>query len=130
MGILNEYSVDGWEDLTPEEVQHEMMCAELSGKIGPMILEAYPGHPWAVSVNIQGGIIAIWLGPDPERFGTIIKLTEVSTHTGPQMKRLLFLRCGELLERYGLARSAGTAEMYIDLLERAGNTGHFIKDKS
>lgn len=130
MAIKNELSLDGIAEMTPAELHHEMMCAELSQKLGQMIVKVYPGHPWAVSANIQGGIIQVWLGLDRENYGIVINLGDVATHTGPQMQTFLKRHCGELLERYGLARGAGNAEQYADMIMNCGPRGFFQKDKS
>lgn len=129
MSNHNGLGLAGFQELTPEETRHELMSAELNGKVGPMINNMYPGHPWAVSANIRGGVLNIWLGLDREAFGMVIRLMDVATHTGPQMKALLRLRCGELLERYGLPRGRGTEQDYIDLLARSGTSGVLKKDK-
>lgn len=61
----------------------------------------YPGHLWAATADLRGGVAQVYNLACSGKYGFIIKLSELMHN-----QKKLFLAGGEILERYYLSRGA------------------------
>lgn len=79
----------------------------------------YPGHPWLVNVKMNrwGGVIQIQLrGLMPADYWYVVKMSAAISDPGG--KTTVLKGAGELLERYGIARTGFTADQWQQALHR------------
>lgn len=127
----NDRRVDGLvrgdgEVTTPTLTAKTMTDADLCQAIGEDLTEHYPGHPWAVGVDLESGSVTIRLGyPYPGMPATSFGyLLHPATVVGPGGQHRVMQAGGELLERYQLARGAATDES----ADRAAENGLITED--
>lgn len=81
------------------EAQHD--CDDpLAKRIGEILVEAYPGHPWHVAIT--GGLLVIKHMKISSKMGMVLHYKVV--HDAKVLKRGIIIAGGELLERAGLTR--------------------------
>jgi hypothetical protein len=80
----------------------------------------YPGHLWEVSVPENQGVVQIfdqcmnsWGADQGGRVGVIIKKSDYATSS--ELERLAMRYCGELLERFNVARGRLRMDQYLAL---------------
>lgn len=96
--------------LRPAQVAHyENACAE---RIHAIIQQAYPGHPFEVTVSLLQFRTIIDHPLLPEGMAITVRLTDEDADG-----RIYVRLCGELLERFGIPRAG---------IEKAG--GAFVVD--
>lgn len=85
---------------------------EMANRIATVLNGKYPGHAWAVNVDISGGVVHIRNLFLSGRWGFIVKLVDVQNDVG---NKQLMRAAGELLERYRLRRGAMNDAEYMNL---------------
>jgi hypothetical protein len=86
-------------------------AAELLAKTSVGILEQhYPGWMWAVRVDDVGGVMEVRSMRIPGRWGFLLHLAKIDPEG-----RAIWRAGGELLERYGLKRSAHRPGVTLDI---------------
>ena len=83
----------------------------------------YPGHPWGIACNHDAGIVGIKLGYEQTAKGFLLHIKQL---LGPGGQKLAMRAGGELLERYGLPRSAATADSLHAAREHGLDDSHAI----
>lgn len=73
----------------------------LAKRIGEILVEAYPGHPWHVAIT--GGVLVIKHMKISAKMGMVLHYQKV-VHDAKVLKRGIVIAGGELLERAGLTR--------------------------
>lgn len=81
--------------------------------VGEELMQLYPQHRWAVQADTFAGVVNVRLlysgGSKMGQFGYMLHMATLMS--GENTARKAIMRAGgELLERYGLARSRGTEE--------------------
>lgn len=75
----------------------------LAKRIGEILVGAYPGHPWHIS--IKGGVMVIKHMKISAKMGMVLHYQKV-VHNAEWLRRGVLVAGGELLERAGLTRGA------------------------
>jgi len=81
----------------------ELADIQLLNYVGRTLDRHYPGHPWFVFVDSEGGILVIKHLGISSQYGFVLKLSRV--YTDPNLQKIV-LAAGELLERAALKRGA------------------------
>lgn len=95
---------------------------QLAQELGMTILRHYPGHEWRVEADIRQGMCHILNMSLSGNFGYTLNLTG---HTVLSRQKAVIKGCGEVLERFNVAR--GQAKRYeVNELKTdfAGNNIH------
>lgn len=97
------YESNDNDDNDPRADPHLNSDLSLAGSIGELIERKYPGHPFEVEVNSAQGVVLISL---PALMGPVNRyvLHVKDLYGDPRLHRVK-TACGELLERYGIARA-------------------------
>lgn len=90
-----------------------MADAAICRAVGEELMQLYPRHRWAVQADTFAGVVNVRLlysgGSKMGQFGYMLHMSTLMS--GENMARKAIMRAGgELLERYGLARSRATEE--------------------
>ncbi len=128
MASDNNHSILDLRELTPEDIRHERMCAELNDIVGGYIVQKYPGYPWGINADVRNGIVNIYLnigngGRAP--YGVTVKIDAQAQ----VMLKKCELFCGELLERYGLNRGKMLEHEILAKVQGADFAGRFKIDE-
>lgn len=91
---------------------------ELALKVAHELGKTYPGHPWAVAVDRNAGVVQILHTALSDKYGFLIKLADIEkTHDG--LARACIWAGGEMLERYGVNRKRADREQLAEKSIRA-----------
>lgn len=94
---------------TPQELQEEY---KLAMECSQVLEQHYPGHPWAVNINTEGGIAIVKNYAVSSLYGYVIHLKNL-IHD-PKRKAVIKAG-GEILERAALARRCkGDVAKYVE----------------
>lgn len=74
---------------------------ELAKRIGEILVQAYPGHPWHIAIT--GGVLVIKHMKISAKMGMVLHYQKV-VHDAKVLKHGIIIAGGELLERGGLTR--------------------------
>lgn len=106
-----------------EDNPHAMVEIETARWVGELLNRYYPGHPWYVEVQIQarGGVIKIQLKPFMgDKHWYVVKMSDaISDPSGHLIRR----GAGEILERYGFARTGFSPDEFRRALNLVPITG-------
>jgi hypothetical protein len=101
------------------EAQRAVCEQGMANVMATVLNKAYPGHLWAVNVDIAGGVVHIRNLFLSGRWGFVVKLADVQDDVE---NKQLMRAAGELLERYRLRRGAMNDAEYMGLnTDFAGN---------
>jgi len=85
--------------LFDEDPLQDMREMDLAKKYAEQLEAAYPGHLWAVTVDLRGGVAQVFNMSLTGRYGFVIKLSRLKFDP-----KALVMAGGEILERYRLSR--------------------------
>jgi len=73
----------------------------IAKEVAECLNKHYPGHAWAVTANVETGLVQVRNLKLSGKLGFILKMDDMSTDPG---MRLVIRAGGEILERYRLSR--------------------------
>ncbi len=92
---------------------HDPRDVVLAKRISELLTQHYPGYLWAINADSRTGLVNILNMNISGQYGTRIKMNEYQTEK--QLAALVIMRCGEILERYGMPRSKFHDDRYNNL---------------
>jgi hypothetical protein len=112
------YSENAWDEVEEDKwADHDIALAV---RIGDALTSHYPGHPWFVEVDSNGGLAMISIPAITGRFAYVLKLRLLGSD--PSLKSVIRAG-GEILERWKIPRSRLDAAAFNAALKRVPKNG-------
>jgi hypothetical protein len=87
----------------------------LTKQIAAVMSFHYPGHAWALQVKSEQGVVLINIPLFMGNHYYTIPMTMLKTDPG---FRLVIRACGEILERYGIARAGWRPDQFVEAVNK------------
>lgn len=110
------YSENPWEGVEDDPAADADV--QLAFVIGETLTRHYPGHPWFVEVDSNGGLASISIPAITGRFAYVLKLRLLGSDPG---LKSVVRAGGEILERWRIPRSSLDAAAFNAALKRVPN---------